>query len=82
MMIYPNRIYRHFKGGLYLVTDVAVDASDGGKLYVVYRALYGDCQMFVRPMDNFLSPVDKKKYPNAKQENRFEFYEIPNGLER
>lgn len=79
MQIIPNRVYRHFKGNFYLVVGVAVDASDGGKLYVVYRALHGDCQMFVRPLEEFLSPVDKKKYPNAKQENRFELYEIPNG---
>lgn len=71
MNIYPNRIYRHFKGKYYLVAGVAVDA-DSGKLLVVYRALYGDCRMFVRPLEEFLSPVDKKKYPKAIQEYRFE----------
>lgn len=76
MLILPNRIYRHFKGNLYLVTGVAVNADKGGELYVVYRALYGDCQLFVRPLEEFLSPVDRKKYPNAKQEKRFELTDI------
>ncbi len=76
MLILPNRIYRHFKGNLYLVTGVAVNAGKGGELYVVYRALYEDCQLFVRPLEEFLSPVDRKKYPNAKQEKRFELTDI------
>ena len=78
MIIYPNRIYRHFKGGLYLVIDVAIYEGTGD-VCVVYRALYGDCQMYVRPMEEFLSPVDKKKYPEAKQERRFELYDPKTG---
>lgn len=77
-MICPNRIYRHFKGGFYFVIGVAIHASTGD-VQVVYRALYGDCQMYVRPMDEFLSPVDKKKYPGSKQEHRFELCEIKKG---
>lgn len=75
MNIYPNRIYRHFKGKHYLVAGVAVDA-DSGKLLVVYRALYGDCRMFVRPLEEFLSLVDTKKYPGASQKYRFELSEL------
>ncbi len=71
MPIYPNRIYRHFRGRRYLVIGFAVDANSCG-VCVVYRALYGDCQMFVRPLEEFLSPVDTKKYPNAHQKCLFE----------
>lgn len=71
MCIYPNRIYRHFKGKYYLVIGVAVDANSG-KHRVVYRALYDDCRLFVRPLEEFLSPVDTEKYPDANQKYRFE----------
>jgi len=39
--------------------------------YVVYRALYGDQKLFIRPYDMFIEKVDKEKYPNCNQEYRF-----------
>lgn len=71
-----NRVYRHFKGDHYLAVDVARH-SETGEEYVVYRKLYGDGGLWVRPLSMFLEPVDKKKYPDAKQEYRFELLEIP-----
>ena len=45
--ITPGR-YRHFKGGEYQVLDVARH-SETGEFYVVYRALYGEKGLWVRP---------------------------------
>ncbi len=70
-----NRVYKHFKGNSYLVVDIA-NNSETLEKYVVYRRLYGDCSLWIRPLDMFLSKVDHKKYPNVKQKYRFEIQEI------
>ncbi len=68
-------IYKHFKGDMYIVEDVAIHSETKEK-YVVYRALYGDTTLYIRPYEMFLSKVDKQKYPDVKQEYRFELQEI------
>lgn len=70
-----NGIYRHFKGDYYLVVDVARHSEDKEE-YVIYRRLYGDGSLWIRKKDMFLSKVDKEKYPNVKQEYRFELQKI------
>ncbi len=70
-----NGIYRHFKGDYYIVIDV-VSYSETKEDVVVYRQLYGDGKLWVRPLDMFLSEVDHEKYPDVKQKYRFELQEI------
>lgn len=70
-----NGIYRHFKGDYYLVEDIAYDSETKCKM-VIYRRLYGDGSLWVRPLEMFLSLVDKNKYPNVSQKYRFELVKI------
>ena len=49
-----GRVYRHFKGDYYLVEGLAHD-SESGVPCVIYRKLYGDGGLWVRPLEMFLS---------------------------
>jgi hypothetical protein len=67
-------IYRHFKGNLYKVLHIAKH-SETEESMVVYQKLYGDHDIWVRPLDMFLD----YKEVDGKLVKRFE--EVSGGEE-
>ena len=70
-MTYPKkegwiRYFQHFKGGKYRFIHSAFD-SETGERVVVYQALYGDRQYWVRPEDMFFEVIER----DGKRFNRF-----------
>ena len=66
-----GEFYLHFKKKLYQIITVATHTETGEKM-VVYQAMYGTFQTYVRPLKQFNSQVDREKYPNCTQFYRFQ----------
>jgi hypothetical protein len=62
--------YRHFKGNLYEVLDTAIHSETLEKM-VVYRPLYGDQALWVRPASMWFDEVEV----GGEKRRRFEPYE-------
>ena len=65
-----NGIYKHYKGNLYEVLGVARH-SETEEQHVVYKTLYGDYSMWIRPLAMFVEQVEV----NGELVARFEFVE-------
>lgn len=68
--MFKKGIYRHYKGNLYELIDVAVHSEDLSEM-IVYRALYGDEKLWVRPAYMWDEEVDV----DGKTVKRFELVE-------
>lgn len=76
----PQEIYRHFKGSVYQIITLARHSEDGTRM-VVYQQLYAPFEVYVRPLEMFMSRIDARKYPDERQIYRFEKLDIGKGEE-
>ena len=72
-------IVKHFKSEIsdksyvYKVLAISLNCSNVEEEFVVtYQEMFGEHRTFVRTYEEFMSPVDSKKYPEIRQKYRFE----------
>jgi len=71
-----TQYYRHFKGGKYKVIAIGQD-SETLVPVVVYQALYGNHQVWVRPKDMFFETFERdgkliKRFTEISKEEAYE----------
>lgn len=67
-MSLPKGVYKHFKGNLYRLIEVARH-SETQEEFVVYQALYGEHGFWVRPLTMFDETIER----NGKVMKRFQY---------
>ena len=77
----PGMFYRHFKGNIYQIRELAKD-SETAEDMVIYQGMYPPFQVWVRPLSMFLDRVDQDKYPECRQQYRFESVVFQNTSQR
>ena len=81
----PGDVVQHFKRGFLSAAELAAEPekyrydilgtaehTETGEILMIYRPRYGEKRLFARPLEMFLSEVDRSKYPGAAQKYRFE----------
>ena len=66
-------VYKHFKGDYYLVLGI-IRNSLTDEFEVLYKALYGKCKMYTRPIEDFLSILNSDQIIEYSQQRRFQPY--------
>ena len=74
MQVNKGQVYRHFKGDLMKIIEVAKH-TETDELFVVYEH---NGTIWARPYEMFVSKVDKNKYPDVEQEYRFQLVDSKN----
>ena len=75
----PAALYRHFKGNVYRVLSIARN-SENLEPMVVYKALYGDGGVWVRPAEMWTETVERdgetyQRFRPLSAEERVAFFE-------
>ena len=74
MKLVEGGVYKHFTVNLYMVEGTVIH-SESGEEMVLYMSLKDNIR-YVRPLEMFLSKVDREKYPDVNQEYRFQLQDI------
>lgn len=64
--------WRHFKGEIVTVENIALDSENPDNEFVIYRA-ESTGKVWARPKEMFLSEIDKDKYPKEYKEWKYRF---------
>jgi Lar family restriction alleviation protein len=66
-----GEVWQHFKGTNYTILNIAINTETEEKM-VVYRNDYTPFEkVWARPMEMFMSEVDRRKYPYSNYKYRF-----------
>ena len=76
-----GQVYRHFKGGLYIVKGLGVDPfTNEEKVY--YSPIECLDNVYTRRLKEFLSITDMNKFPKATQPLRFMLLDDYNSVDK
>lgn len=73
---HEGQIARHFKGDLYLIINANVTHTETNERMVLYKALYDNCRVYVRPAKMFIEKCTQEQFNKYGQEYRFSFIEL------
>lgn len=73
-----GEIWRHFKNRYYRILGVAKHTETNEPLVIYKRYEFNKPDIYARPLEMFMSPIDKEKYPHSP--DLFRFNHVPEGI--